>query len=29
MEIAALKEMLELIEKAHEIQDALRRKHGT
>jgi hypothetical protein len=29
MEIAALKEMLELIEKAHEVQNALRRKHDS
>jgi hypothetical protein len=29
MEISALKDMLELIEKAHEVQNALRRKHGS
>lgn len=28
MEISALKDMLELIEKAHEVQNALRKKHG-
>ncbi len=29
MEISALKDMLGLIEKAHEVQNSLRRKHGT
>jgi len=29
MEISALKDMLELIEKAHEVQNALRKKHGS